>query len=384
MIQAATRLNQVGSYYFAKKLASLAEIDNETHPVINLGIGSPDLQPPSGIIEHLSKDIASESAHRYQSYYGISELRMGFAQFYQTHFNTKVNFENEVLPLIGSKEGIMHISMSFVEDGDIVLVPNPAYPSYASAAKLAGAQVESYKLSSEHNWLPDFQALETMDLQKVKLMWVNYPHMPTGAKASIEVFERLVAFGKKHNILICHDNPYAFILNENPLSILSVPGAKETALELCSLSKCFNMAGWRVGAVIGHEDYISTIVKFKSNMDSGMFRPIQVAAAKALALGEEWFEALNLTYRKRYHEARKIFDHLNIKYETNGAGMFLWGRVPNENGVFWSDLILKQTNVFITPGIIFGSQGDKYLRISLCSKPEAFAKALERIKSLKL
>ena len=380
MIQAATRLNQVSSYYFAKKLASLAAMDNDDNPILNLGIGSPDLQPPASIIEHLSQDIASETAHRYQSYYGIPELRKGFAQFYSNHFNTQLNFENEVLPLIGSKEGIMHISMSFVDEGDIVLVPNPGYPSYASAAKLAGAQVMSYNLKAENNWLPDFIELEKLDLQRVKLMWINYPHMPTGAKASKPMFEKLVAFGKENNILICHDNPYAFILNEAPVSILSVEGAKDTALELCSLSKCFNMAGWRVGAVVGHPDYISTIVKFKSNMDSGMFRPIQVAASKALALDKEWFNELNQIYKSRYEAAKKIFDHLSISFEEDGAGMFLWGKVPSKNGEEWSDLILDKTRVFITPGIIFGSNGDQYLRISLCNKVEVFEQALERIK----
>ncbi len=382
MIQTARRIEQVQTYYFAKKLKEIAELNAQGKKVINLGIGSPDLHPPKEISQALIEGLDTNKAHQYQSYFGLPELRSAFAGFYNKYFNVQLQAANEILPLIGTKEGIMHIAMSFLDEGDEVLVPNPGYPAYKMTTLLAGAKVRYFDLEEVNNWQPHLDQLEATDLSKVKLMWVNYPNMPTGAKATLGFFERLVAFGLKNNILICHDNPYAFILNNKPISILEIPGAKETALELFSLSKGFNMAGWRVGAVISHQNYINAIVKFKSNMDSGMFKPVQLAAAKALGLEQSWFDSLNEIYTERRKQAWKIFDQLDLGYDKDAAGLFVWGKVPREDSNYWSDLILEKANVFITPGFIFGNKGEQYLRISLCSPSEIFNQALDRINQI--
>ena len=382
MIESAKRLEQVQTYYFAKKLKEIAELNTQGKEVINLGIGSPDLTPPKEVSQALIDGLDTEKAHQYQSYYGLAELRGAFAGLYNKFFNVQAEADSEILPLIGSKEGIMHIAMSFLNEGDEVLVPNPGYPAYKMTTLLAGGKVRYFDLEEANNWLPNLKKLESSDLSKVKLMWVNYPNMPTGAKATIHFFEQLVAFGLRNNILICHDNPYAFILNDKPISILEIPGAKETALELFSLSKGFNMAGWRVGAVISHHNYIDAIIKFKSNMDSGMFKPVQLAATKALGLEQSWFDSLNEIYTQRRIQAWKIFDLLDIAYKKEAAGLFVWGKVPRENARYWSDLILDKAGVFITPGFIFGNKGAQYLRISLCSTTEIFDQALDRINQI--
>ncbi len=382
MIEGASRLNQIKIYYFAEKLAEIANLNSKGSNILNLGVGSPDMQPPKEVIEELSKGLYSDKAHQYQSYYGLRELREAFSHFYKTHFQVNINADNEVLPLIGSKEGIRHISMSFLDKGDQVLIPNPGYPSYKTAAQLAGAKAIAYELDQKDNWLPNLQELQSQDLSKVKLMWVNYPHMPTGARATKTCFQDLVDFGLKNNILICHDNPYAFILNDSPLSIMSADNAIDTALELTSLSKCFNMAGCRVGSVVANSKYISTIVKFKSNMDSGMFKPIQIAATKALSLGDLWFNDLNEAYEKRRKIAWQIFDTLQLEYRKDSSGLFVWAKSTDSNGSDISDLILEQAKVFITPGFVFGTKGTDYLRISLCSPIPVLKEALERIISI--
>lgn len=380
MIETADRLDQVATYYFSKKLEEIGKLNAEGKDIINLGIGSPDLQPPKEVVGALIDGLQTDKAHQYQSYGGLMELKTGFAQFYQTHFGASLDPEKEILPLIGSKEGVMHIAMTFLNPGDEVLVPNPGYPAYKMTTLLAGGKPVFYDLKAEDHWLPDLGALAQMDLSKVKLMWLNYPNMPTGAKATLAFFKDLIAFCAKHQILLCHDNPYAFILNEEPISILSVEGAKDHALELTSLSKCFNMAGWRVGAVAGNAHYIKMILRFKSNMDSGMFKPIQLAAKRALMMDKDWFEGLNEEYRARREKARAIFDFLGATYETDAAGLFIWAKAPSKDAAYWSDRLLEKARVFITPGFIFGSNGADYLRISLCSPVEKMEEAFERIK----
>jgi aspartate/methionine/tyrosine aminotransferase len=324
--------------------------------------------------------------HAYQSYKGIPELTKAFAAWYKNHFNVNVDPNTEILPLIGSKEGVMHIAMSFLNPGDKVLVPNPGYPAYAMTAKLTGSEIVNFDLKAELNWLPDLDELSKMDLSGVKMMWVNYPNMPTGGNADLAFFKKLVAFGRKHNILICHDNPYTFILNDNPVSILQVEGAMETALELTSLSKNYNMAGWRIGAVAGQKSSIDSILKFKSNMDSGMFKPLQLAAVEALSCGDEWFKPLNEIYLKRKEIAVEIMKAVGCDPLQSGAGMFVWAKIPSEveNAEILADDILYKGKVFITPGYIFGSNGERYLRISLCSDELQLLQALDRVKSLKL
>lgn len=379
MIAPSQRIGDVKSYYFATKLAEIRQLNTEGKAIVNLGIGSPDLPPPDAVIKALQVSAAQEGASRYQSYSGIAELREAFATFYKRHFATKLDSQTEILPLIGSKEGIMHISMAFISEGDEVLVPNPGYPAYAMCTKLAGGTIKHYDLNADGGWLPDLEALARQDLSKVKLMWVNYPHMPTGAVASEQLFSDLVAFGKANNILICHDSPYAFILNDKPSSILSTPGAMDTALELTSLSKCFNMSGWRVGAVAGNATYIQYIMRFKSNMDSGMYKPIQLAAVEALNSPNAWFEQMNAIYRKRRQIAWKIFDLLGCQYSTESSGLFVWAKVGSNDAGTWSDKVLYDANVFITPGFIFGSNGNQYLRIALCSDEATLEQAYHRI-----
>ncbi|MGB4293624.1 MAG: aminotransferase class I/II-fold pyridoxal phosphate-dependent enzyme [Bacteroidales bacterium] len=383
-VKPAERTNSVGEYYFSAKLRQIDQMRQSGIDVINLGIGSPDLPPPPEAIKKLSEEASLPGVHGYQSYNGLPELRKAMCDWYQKYFGVILNPENEILPLIGSKEGIMHISMAFVNPGDEVLVPDPGYPSYTSVTRLVGGVVRTYDLLAKNNWMPDFDLIESTSLSKVKLMWVNYPHMPTGTKASAILFERLIKFAAKHGILICNDNPYSFILNSEHISILSADGAKEYALELNSLSKSHNMAGWRVGLVAGYSDYISTVLKVKSNMDSGMFRPLQLAAAEALKRGDDWFEKNNEIYRRRREIANEIMDILGCRYDKEQTGLFLWGQVSKnyKNGEELSDTVLEKAHVFITPGFIFGKNGDEYVRISLCSNEEKLKEARERIKNL--
>lgn len=386
IIKPAARLGQVETYYFAKKLGEIERMNQDgNEPVINLGIGSPDLNPPQAVIEKVSEAICSEGAHKYQSYRGISALRTAFADWYFTKFNVNLNPETEILPLIGSKEGIMHISMAFINPGDKVLVPDPGYPAYSAITRICGGEIMTYSLRPENEWEPDFGELEKNNLDAVKIMWFNYPHMPTGAPGSKKIFEKAVAFGKKHGILICHDNPYTFILNENPSSLMEIEGAKEVALELTSLSKNYNMAGWRVGAVAGDQSFLDQVLKFKSNMDSGMFRPLQEAAISALDQNESWHQKLNNIYHERRVFAWKIMDMIGCKYDKNAVGMFVWGQIPGlaKHATEISDHYLYQSRVFITPGHIFGKGGNKYVRISLCSPVETLQAAIERIAKIK-
>ncbi len=380
-IKVAERLNGIGEYYFSQKLREIEGLNKQGKNIINLGIGSPDLPPHPDVIKVLNEESGKPNTHAYQSYKGSPVLRRAVSDFYETWYGVEINADTEVLPLIGSKEGIMHICMTYLNEGDEVLIPNPGYPTYSSAVKLAGGKCVEFALKEENNWEPDFESLEKNDLTKVKLMWVNYPEMPTGKQASVELFSKVIAFGKKHNILICHDNPYSFILNENPISLMSVEGAKDVAIELNSLSKASNMAGWRVGMLVGAEQRINEVLRFKSNMDSGMFLPVQLAAAKALSLGKDWYNELNKVYRERRELVFKILNVLNCSYDPQQVGMFVWAKVPAgyKDGYALSDEVLYNKNVFITPGGIFGSNGNGYIRVSLCAKKEVLEEALKRI-----
>jgi LL-diaminopimelate aminotransferase len=380
-IKTSKRLEGIGEYYFSKKLREIDELNKQGKDVINLGIGSPDLPPHPDVIAILQEESIKPNVHAYQNYKGTPVLRKAMSDWYRTWYGVELDANTDILPLIGSKEGIVHICMTYLDEGDVALVPNPGYPTYQSAVKLAGGTCRSYHLTAKNHWYPDFEALEKMDLSKVKLMWVNYPHMPTGALPTREIFEKLVAFGKKHNILICHDNPYSFILNENPMSLLSVQGAMDVVLELNSLSKAQNMAGWRVGLLCGAKERINEVLTFKSNMDSGMFLPVQLAAAKALSLGKEWYEDLNATYRERRKYVYALLDSLHAMYDPKQSGMFVWASIPDsyEDGFAMSDDILERASVFITPGGIFGTEGKKYIRVSLCSTVEKLLDAAERI-----
>ncbi|MET0298318.1 MAG: aminotransferase class I/II-fold pyridoxal phosphate-dependent enzyme [Flavitalea sp.] len=382
MIKTAQRLEGIGEYYFATKLREIDQLNKDGKNIISLGIGSPDLPPHPEVIKVLQDESSKANVHAYQSYKGSPVLRNAIADWYKQWYQVELNPETEVLPLIGSKEGIMHICMTYLDNGDQVLVPNPGYPTYRSAVKLAGGVCVDYNLSDETQWEPDFEAIEKQDLSKVKLMWINYPQMPTGKLPSEELFKKIVAFGKKHDILICHDNPYSFILNDKPASILNVEGAKEVALELNSLSKSQNMAGWRIGMLVGAAERINEVMRFKSNMDSGMFLPVQLAAAKALGLGKEWYAELNRIYAGRRSKVFELLDLLGCTYDRSQAGMFVWARIPSneESGYKLSDKVLYGANVFITPGGIFGSAGDNYVRVSLCCKDENIEAAKERIK----
>ncbi|WP_299160407.1 aminotransferase class I/II-fold pyridoxal phosphate-dependent enzyme [uncultured Tenacibaculum sp.] len=379
MIKAANRLNTVQEYYFSKKLREVRELAASGKPIINMGIGSPDLQPPTKVINAIQQSFNDAIAHKYQSYQGLPELRAAISEFYQQKFHVKTNPTNEILPLMGSKEGIMHISMAFLNEGDQVLIPNPGYPTYTSVTKLVGAEPVFYQLDEDNNWQPNIEALEKLDLTNVKIMWVNYPHMPTGTNALKETFEKLVDFGKKHEILIVNDNPYSFILNDNPLSILQVDGAKDIALELNSLSKTFNMAGWRVGMVLGNANFIEQILKVKSNMDSGMFYGIQKGAIEALHLSDDWFKNQNKEYQERRNLIFKIADKLNCSYSKNSTGLFVWAKIPKgKTSEEITDEILYDKDIFITPGTVFGSQGEGYIRFSLCVSKEVINNALNR------
>ncbi len=380
MIEVAKRLHTVEEYYFSKKLREVGLLIASGKPIINLGIGSPDMQPPQKVIEAIANSLLDPTAHKYQSYQGLPELREAIVDFYKTHFNVRLNATNEVLPLMGSKEGIMHISMAYLNEGDEVLIPNPGYPTYQSVTKLVGAKGVLYNLDAANNWMPDLDALEQTDLSKVKLMWVNYPHMPTGAKPTETLFKALVAFAKKYHILIVNDNPYSFVLNDSPTSILAVEGAKEVCLELNSLSKTFNMAGWRVGMVLGSHEHISNVLKVKSNMDSGMFYGIQKGAIEALKCSEMWYVTLNSVYRKRRNLVWKLAEALNCTYDEEATGLFVWAKLPAHlKAEEFIDLVLKENHIFITPGTIFGTQGEGYIRFSLCATTEVLEEAIARV-----
>lgn len=400
IIQPARRTESVQEYYFSRKLKEIAAMNasreaSGAEPVINLGIGSPDGMPPMQAIDALCDSARQSGNHAYQSYVGLPALRNAFSRWYERWYGVNLNPDTQIQPLVGSKEGILLISLAFLNKGDKVLVPDPGYPTYSSASRLVEAEIVTYDLSEDNNWQPDFDALEKMDLEGVKIMWTNYPNMPTGASASEELYDRLVDFGRRHSIMICNDNPYSFILNDKPLSILAREGAMDCCLELNSLSKAHNMAGWRIGMVAAEAEVISQILKVKSQMDSGMFKPLQMAAVQALAQGPEWFRALNDEYRQRRKLAGEIFDLIGAEYDHASSGMFLWGKITScsllnggqketgkTGGEIVSDAILQGCGVFITPGFIFGKNGDNYIRISLCAKPQVLRQAYDRINKL--
>lgn len=384
-METSKRLHGIGEYYFSQKLREIEELNKQGKNIINLGIGSPDLPPHPAVIKVLQEEAAKPAVHAYQSYKGSAVLRNAVSEWYKKWYAVELDPATEILPLIGSKEGIMHICMTYLDKGDEVLLPNPGYPTYRSAVKLAGGKCVDYKLKEKNNYEPDFTALEKKNLKKVKLLFVNYPQMPTGQLPSKELFEKLVAFGKKHDILIVHDNPYSFILNENPASLLSVEGAKDVVIELNSLSKSHNMAGWRVGMLCGAKERIEEVLRFKSNMDSGMFLPVQLAAAEALKLGKEWHDELNTIYNERREKVFELLQLAGCKFSTAQAGMFVWAKIPAgyKDGYAVSDEILYNANVFITPGGIFGDAGDKYIRVSLCAPVQRFEEAIERIRNQK-
>ena len=384
-METAKRLEGIGEYYFSQKLREIDALNKAGKNVINLGIGSPDLPPHPDVIKTLHEEALKPNQHAYQNYKGSLVLRNAVASWYKKWYDVELNAETEILPLIGSKEGIMHICMTYFEPGVSVLVPNPGYPTYASAVKISGATSLFYELKKDNNYFPDFAAIEKlMAGANVKAMFVNYPQMPTGQLPAKEMFEQLVAFAKRNNILLIHDNPYSFILNDKPMSLLSVEGAKDVAIELNSLSKSHNMAGWRIGMLVGAKDKIDDVLKFKSNMDSGMFLPAQLAAAKALELGKEWHNEVNAVYNKRRIKVFELLSLLDCEFDTTQAGMFVWASVPSKykDGFELSDKVLHNANVFITPGGIFGSAGNDYIRVSLCSTEQKFDEAIERIKSL--
>ncbi len=382
-IQPARRVSNVQEYYFSKKLKEVAEMNAAGKQVINLGIGSPDLPPSEATIDTLCEHAKRADEHGYQPYVGIPELRQAFAEWYERWYHVALDPKTEIQPLIGSKEGILHISLAFLNPGDKVLVPNPGYPTYTSVSKLVEAEIVPYELKEELNWQPDFEELEKMDLTGVKLMWTNYPNMPTGANASETLYQKLVDFGRKHHIIICNDNPYSFILNEHPLSILSIPGAKEVCIELNSMSKAHNMPGWRMAMLASNPRFVQWVLKVKSNIDSGQFKPMQFAAATALAANKDWYDKMNAVYRSRRDLAGQIMEALGCTYDKNQVGMFLWGRIPEtaKSCEAIADKVLYEANVFITPGFIFGSKGDRFIRISLCCKNETLKEALNRIKN---
>ncbi|MCF6141664.1 aminotransferase class I/II-fold pyridoxal phosphate-dependent enzyme [Flavobacterium sp. K77] len=380
MITTAKRLHIIEEYYFSSKLREVRQLAAEGKPIINMGIGSPDLQPAPAIVAAIVAAMQDENAHQYQSYQGLPELREGMAAFYSKNYGVTLNPVTEILPLMGSKEGIMHISLAFLNEGDHVLIPNPGYPTYTSVTNLVGAVPVYYDLKEENQWEPDFEALEQLDLSKVKIMWIGYPHMPTGARGSLELFEKLVAFAAKHEILLVNDNPYSFVLNDNPMSLLQVKGAKEVALELNSLSKTFNMAGWRVGMVLGNANAIDAVLKVKSNMDSGMFYGIQKGAVAALKSDKAWFDAMNEIYKKRRIVTEELAEKLGCKVYKEGVGLFVWAKLPD--GVtsveVFIDRILHEKSIFITPGTIFGSNGEGYIRFALCVEEEKIREAISR------
>lgn len=381
----AQRLDTIKEYYFSTKLKEVAEMNAAGKNVISLGIGSPDLPPSKETIDALCTSTNSEGVHGYQPYVGIPELRKGYAEWYKRWFNVSLDDNKEIQPLIGSKEGILHISLAFLNPGDGVLVPNPGYPTYTSVSKLVGADIHAYELDENNGWQPDFEALEKLDLSNVKLMWINYPNMPTGANATVELLEKLVVFGKKHGIVIVNDNPYSFILNTDRLSILQIEGAKDICIELNSLSKSHNMPGWRMGMIASNAQFIEWVLKVKSNIDSGQFKPMQIATVAALNNSEAWHIQNNIElYKQRRQYAEDIMTTLGCTFDKNQVGMFLWGKIPADckNSEEMADKVLYNANVFLTPGFIFGSKGDRYIRISLCCNEVMLKEALERIKNL--
>jgi aspartate/methionine/tyrosine aminotransferase len=380
MIENARRLQSVKEYYFSKKLREVRDLVAQGKPIINMGIGSPDLPPSQEVLDALTESISHPTAHQYQSYQGLPELREEMANFYSTHYGVSLDPNSEVLPLMGSKEGIMHISMAFLNPGDKVLVPNPGYPTYTSVTRLVEAEPLFYDLEQQHNWFPQVDELERMDLRGVKLMWLGYPHMPTGALADDADLKALIAFAKKHQILLVKDNPYSFVLNNTPKSILSIEGAREVVLELNSLSKSFNMAGWRVGMLMGRSDLVQAVLKVKSNMDSGMFYGIQKGAIEALKAPKSWFDSLNDIYTKRREAIFSLADKLNLSYDSTAVGMFVWAKINNENTKSEAlvDQLLHEKNIFIAPGTIFGTNGEGYVRFSLCVPEEKIREAIER------
>jgi aspartate/methionine/tyrosine aminotransferase len=385
MIKTADRLNNISEYYFSRKLKEIDDLNKKGRQIINLGIGSPDQPPHPDVIKTLNEESAKPNQHSYQSYRGSLVLRKAMSNWYKQWYNVDLDPESEILPLIGSKEGIVHICMTFLNPGDKVLVPNPGYPAYRSAVYLTGSDCIDYELKEENNWMPDFNFLESLDLSSVKMMWLNYPHMPTGQLPSKELFERVITFGNQHNILICHDNPYSFILNDKPLSLLSIKNAKDTAIELNSLSKSHNMAGWRVGLLAGNEQIINEVLRFKSNMDSGMFLPLQLAAAKALSLPNEWYEGVNSVYRSRRNKVFTLLKNLKTVFSKSQAGMFIWAKIDDSEKDCYTfiDKILDKAGVFVTPGAIFGSAGKRYIRVSLCATIDKLDEAIKRVEEMK-
>ena len=381
MMQISARLEGVGEYYFSQKLREIDNMNKAGKLVINLGIGSPDLPPHPDVMKTLSEEAAKPNTHAYQNYKGSPVLRNAIAEWYKKWYGVSLNPETEILPLIGSKEGIMHICMTYIDKGDRVLIPNPGYPTYRSAATISGATIAEYLLKEEKNWFPDLEELAKLGMDNVKLMFINYPHMPTGQLPTMEMFRKLVDFARKYDILIVHDNPYSFILNDKPSSLLSIEGAIDVAIELNSFSKSHNMAGWRVGMLCGAKERVDEILRLKSNMDSGMFLPVQLAAAKALELDRDWFDALNTVYRKRREKVFKLLEILGCSFNNEQAGMFVWASAPAnyQSGFELSDKVLKDSNVFITPGGIFGSAGNNYVRVSLCTPETRIDEAIKRI-----
>lgn len=379
-MQEANRLRQIQEYYFSTKLREVRALEAEGKPIINLGIGSPDLAPPPQVLQVLQNSLQDVIAHKYQSYQGIPAFRNAIADFYKNKYDVYIDAEHEILPLMGSKEGILHISMAFLNEGDEVLIPNPGYPTYASVTNLVGATPVFYELTKANDWQPNFEMLAQQDLSKVKIMWVNYPHMPTGANPKEDTFEKLVAFGKKHQILIVNDNPYSFILNDRPQSILSALDAKEVCLELNSMSKSFNMAGWRVGMVLGDKKYIDKILKVKTQMDSGMFYGIQKGAAEALLLGKSWFDEQNEIYAQRRMLIWELATKLGCSFDRTSSGLFVWARLPEgRKSEEMIDDLLHNVNIFVAPGTVFGSQGEGYIRFSLCVASAQIKEAIKRI-----
>lgn len=383
-IHPSNRVTQVKEYYFSKKLKEVAQLNAKGMDIISLGIGGPDRPPHKSVIDKLCGEAKKDNTHGYQPYVGLPALRKAYADWYARWYGVELNPANEIQPLIGSKEGILHITLAFVNPGDAVLVPNPGYPTYTSVSKLAEAEIIPYNLTHENGWYPDFDELESFPLDKVKLMWVNYPNMPTGAPATKELYQKLVDFGKRHNIVIVNDNPYSFILNDNPISMLSVPGAKDIAIEMNSLSKSHNMAGWRMGMLASNAQFVEWILKVKSNIDSGQFRPAMEAAVEALSCDDEWYKDLNSVYAQRRKVAEAIMAELGCTFDESQRGLFLWGRIPEsaESSEAFADNILYNARVFLTPGFIFGSNGERYIRISLCATEEKMKEALDRIKEI--
>jgi len=379
----AQRLESVKEYYFSKKLREVAALIKAGNPILNMGIGSPDLPPDPSVLDAMQQSLSDSKAHMYQSYQGLPELREAIASFYQSHYDVTLNPANEILPLMGSKEGIMHISMAFLDKGDQVLIPNPGYPTYSSVTQLLEAEALFYDLKEANNWQPDFEALDQMDTSRIKIMWLNYPHMPTGAQVDTNTFKRLIAWAKKSNVLLINDNPYSFILNDSPQSLMSQPGAMEVAMELNSLSKAFNLAGWRVGMLSGNSENINAVLKVKSNMDSGMFYGIQKGAIAALQLETSWFTELNKVYAERREAMIELATLMGSTFDPKSVGMFLWAKLndPTIKSEEFIDTILKEHHIFITPGTIFGSQGEGYIRFSLCVKVEQIQTAINRLKS---